>query len=323
MNGRIKRTEKINKLSIIGKIKIGEKVINQNGKSYPRSLDYFKADGEHKSKFEKAYPGKPTCIQIIFPSDDSKEVCNERYEIWKGTNIYGYGDGETFHVWSEEKNKYKQQVVADKDEFFQKTEQEINRGIKDYKIQWKCVLTLRFLLLEIKGILGAWELTTRGPASSIPNIVGVFDMVKELGGTVTRMIFDLQVKMVNSHKMGEQKKYPVLSLVPNMSAENLTKLKSFIGNSELPFIITEEVLKDLENKQIEYNENENVIDAEIVDSTMNEQEQIIKLFDSCQSFPELNKTINEIKKMQNYDNLKKSILDYQAQTVERLKNKIK
>src|SRR5690349_16983445 len=84
--GRIKRENEpvaeTYKLPVLGKIKVGQKVQNDNGKEYPQSLDYFivNEDSKYAGQFKSAYPDKPSTISIVFPSNNIADVCNERYE---------------------------------------------------------------------------------------------------------------------------------------------------------------------------------------------------------------------------------------------------
>ena len=90
------------------------------------------------------------------------------------------------------------------------------------------ILTLRFFIVEMKGIMGVWELSTKAVASSIQNIVTNFDeMVRMAGDNINIVPFNLSVKFHISNKPGSESKYPVLSLVPDVSYESGLKLKEF------------------------------------------------------------------------------------------------
>ena len=104
MNGRITNrpnTEQ-GRLSLprVGFIKIGYKKQGRDGKEYPQSVDYFIPAGKYAALFSKAYGDKPQTIQIVFPSDNPAQVCNERYEYRDDDGrLLASGDGDTFQVW--------------------------------------------------------------------------------------------------------------------------------------------------------------------------------------------------------------------------------
>lgn len=220
-NSRIKRANipaQNTRLPLIGKVRIGERRTNSAGKEYPVSLDYFIATGAYAAKFNEVYPDKPTRIQIVFISDDDFQSC---YEEWDGRDKEGrragYGDGETYWLWQYGKDEYKEttdrKLIAD--------------FTKQHAIKWKQVLTINFVIPAIKGVFGCWQLQTGGDKSSINAIRNTFDEIKEQAGTVVNIPFDLCVKKVTSNKPEAKSVYPVISLVPNISAENMEQLRAF------------------------------------------------------------------------------------------------
>lgn len=325
MNGRLKG-ERTDTFARIGFIKCGEKVINQNGKQIPRSLNYFKAEGKYAGYFNQAYPDKPTTIKIIFPSDNLTEICNERYEMWDGSQKCGWGDGENFNLWNEEKKCFEAFNVprGDLDDFLKNTENKINQKNRNYPVKWSVILTLRFMIPEIGKILGVWEFSTRGEKSSIKQIISPFDNVQRWGGTVTRTFFDLNLDWHVSKKKGNKSAYPVISLVPNMSKQNLEKQRLLLeqNNNDLPLIITENVLHKVNPNQIECAtksvkiDNDKIIDAE---TTRDSLTKIKNMWDSCNNFQDVNRVYSEIKKMDISDEDKRESEIYRNLIVEKLR----
>jgi len=238
MDGRIiKENPGTVKLPIIGKVKIGMK----NEKGFPVSLDYFMVgdDCKYKSYFDKSYPDKPNKIQIIFISDDIREICNERYELrTKSGDLFGDGDGRNFRIWNKEKKEYLEYDLAKHPDLLVRSAKaaESPKG-------WQVILTLRFIIPAIKGVLGQWQLSTKGEKSSINAIRDTFDFVHLRAGSVTRIAFDLTVQKVKSQKPNDPSLYPVINLVPNVSDENLALVQGFIeSNKSLP-MITDEIIE--------------------------------------------------------------------------------
>lgn len=223
MGGRIKRNgEEKPRLPIpaIGSLHIGEKALSASGKEYPRSLDHFKASGKYATLFHDAYGEKPDTIQIVFPSNDASLCCNEYFELRDAQGkLVADGDGEEFRVWSAKENIYKMLSTADYPNLMDMVK---NRYVGS---DWKVTLKLSFIIPRVRGVMGVWTLTTKGSASSIPQVRDAFDQMIEMQGKVAGIIFDLSVKMHSSNKPGDRSKYPVLTLCANESLPNLEMVK--------------------------------------------------------------------------------------------------
>ena len=223
MKGRIIRNEMINRLSlpIIGKIKIGIK----DDRGLPKSIDYFVSTGKYAGLFTKAYGEKPQTIQIVFSDDNAEKVCRERYEYRNDQgDLIASGDGETFEVWDGKKyqtlttEQYPNLMHSIEARYPNKLYQRTGEG-------WQIVLTLNFIIPCVRGVAGVWQFSTKGTASTIPQIRDVFDEMKERRGFVKNIIFDMNVKFAKSQKPGDNSRYPVVSIVPNESEENVNKIK--------------------------------------------------------------------------------------------------
>jgi hypothetical protein len=212
------------KMAVIGKIKIGEKKPSANGGERPSAIDYFKpfADGMYEKLFSDAYGEKPTTIPIFFVSDDMAQSCPYFFELRDGSGKrVANGDGVTFNVATKMQDNAVSDLVV--------SPQDIDKWMNDLERtsggKWKEVLVLRFIIPNIP-ILGVWEFRTGGDDSTIPNIVGTIDTVKAMAGRISGIPFDLSVKIVKSDKAGSSSKYPVVSLVCNISEESARRVKS-------------------------------------------------------------------------------------------------
>lgn len=216
-SGRITRRKNETSASTlpeIGKIKIGEKTTNAAGKEYPKALDYFRATGSFAGEFAKTYGDKPTRLSVVFVSDDLAEVCNERYESWVKGKRWGWGDGETFTVWDSAAKQYVDSVP--------KTDPRIKN------LKWDIMLTLRMVLLEMKGIMGYWTFSTKAKATTIPSIVKAFDFVRGRAGTIIGFPFNLIVEKKSGYNPDEPRNYPVVSIVPNFSQESIEMVSQYL-----------------------------------------------------------------------------------------------
>lgn len=208
--GRIIRPEQGAMLELpeIGRLHIGMK--RENG--LPMSIDWFRPTGKYAGLFTQALGEKPNTIQVVFPSDDAAAVCNERYEYRddKGA-LVARGDGRTFEIWNGK--KYAPYSVAQYPNIMDQIT--ANNPTKRGADNWDIVLTLRMIVPAVRGVVGVWQFSTKGKASSIRNIRESFDGVQMMRGTVTQTVFDLSVQFAKSNKPGSNSRYPVVSLVAN------------------------------------------------------------------------------------------------------------
>lgn len=164
----------------------------------------------------------------MFPSDNINECCYERYELRVGSKLFARGDGEEFEAWSS-----KDRAIVKR---YKKNEPDIGklllaeaRAMND-KAAWSTVLTLRFLILPIKSVMGLWSFSTKGEASSIPAIIAAYDSVLNYAKTVVGVPFDLNVEMVKSQKPDSESRFPVVKLVPNLGVAHLNMLHDLIDH---------------------------------------------------------------------------------------------
>jgi hypothetical protein len=207
----------------------------KNEKGFPVSLDHFICDSTYKRYFTDAYGDKPSTIQIAFISDDFVDSCNERFECRdKDGRLVGYGDGEETYIYNAVTKRY--ELTTDREKI-----KEVGK--------WEILITLKFVIPKIRGVFGLFSFTTKGKKSSLPQIRETFDFVLGLAGTVINIPFDLVVKKVKSQKPGEKSVFPVVSLVPNVSKENMETLGRWLQQGhdikQIGGLVTDDTIKKL------------------------------------------------------------------------------
>lgn len=219
MKGRISTgsTQQGSTLPEIGRIKVGEK----SERGFPTSLDYFRATGKFANQFTSLMGEKPNELHIAFVSNDLSEVCNEQFEAWDKGKRLGWGNGETFTVWDPKGGKdgkgvYLTELTA------------TDPKVGAIKKLFARTLTLRFVLLKMKGVLGYWTFQTKAKETTIPSIVRAFDMVMERSGSIIGFPFSLVVEKVKSYSPGEAKNYPIVKLVPNFTEETIEQVRAYV-----------------------------------------------------------------------------------------------
>jgi len=86
---KIKGLSDIRRLPRIGKIRLGEKVISEGGKTHPKEVPFFVCPAEVK----KIYGEKPTELDILFPVNDPAIIFPQRLEWWGAGGLKCLGDG--------------------------------------------------------------------------------------------------------------------------------------------------------------------------------------------------------------------------------------
>jgi len=202
----------------IGKIKIGEKT----AAGFPTSLDYFRATGTYAEKYNNEI-GKVNKLQITFPSNIAAECCNETLEFRdkKTGNLLAKGDGYNWSIWDGAIEEYVRE------------EDSLDAMIQEFG-KPSYILRIKFIILQLKGVYGIWELETKGKETSIPNILATFDNIVDRAGVhFTKVPFDLIVEKVKSNSPYKNaRKYSMIKLVPNLSLENLILLQ---GHQSMQF----------------------------------------------------------------------------------------
>mgnify|MGYP001775213672 CR=1 FL=1 len=224
MKGRISRPDReINRVVLprVGFIKVGMK----NAKGYPQSVDYFVPLGKYAGLFTQAYGDRPQTIQIVFPDDDAEKVCREEYQYRDDAGkLIAWGDGEVFNVWDGQ--KYNELSAKDYPKLMHGVARKYpNRIVRAGGDGWQVTLTLTFIIPLVRGVAGVWQFVTKGAASSIPGIRDTFDAMLSERGFVKGIIWDMNVQFAKSQKPGETSRYPVVSIVPNESEDNVAKVK--------------------------------------------------------------------------------------------------
>lgn len=239
-------------LPLLGRLKVGMKVKNDKGKEYPTSIDYFRATGKYAPVFHQVYGEKPSKVQLVFFSNDPKDVCSERYVVRdQAGKLLAEGDGQSWRVWSPKAADY---VFVPKPGDDAVTLEKIEEIYCNEKMKGKLSieLNLSFILLKLPSVLGMWQLSTRGSKSSIPAIRSTFDRVKEMAGFVTNIPFDLLVEKVKGNRPGASTVFPVISLVPNVSQENVELLAGFMESGQkIRGLLTEAKIRALVGEVVE------------------------------------------------------------------------
>jgi Recombination directionality factor-like len=208
-------------VGVVGKLKIGEKT----EKGLPTSLDYFlpAADAQYVKLFKAAYGDRPSVLTVTFLTDDPEQAVETFFEL-RGSDgkRIAKGDGATFYVATEATVGGKKMIV-DQAISPQDVKGWMNTQAARSGTEWKTVATMRVALPRVP-VIGVWEVRTQGTASSIKNLTAAVDQVHQMAGRLAGIPFDLSVKMVKSDKAGSKSRFPVLSLMANISVDAIEQV---------------------------------------------------------------------------------------------------
>jgi len=243
MNNRIVNRD-TSKISIIGRLKIGEK---DAVKGYPKSVDYFIPTGKFSDNFTEQYGKKPNKILIFFPSQD---VLIQQYVLYCDGKRFGVSDGLTVDVIRDGEHEI---TVCNSHEdailFMNNYAEKLNRKQKS-KPEWKLTVSIKFLLAELRNIMGLWQFETAGKASMVDQITNSFDNACNMFGTIIGVPFWLSVEKIKhlSAKDNNAKIFPVVTLSPAIGFGQLIELKT--GAKSVPEMIDNTINMLSPNKQV-------------------------------------------------------------------------
>lgn len=196
-------------LGLIGRVKIGDKAVTEKGKEYPVSLNHFRFDAPemYARIAREKYGDKPNELPIVFYTDDQDSL-SHFYELRDASGkLIAYGDGERYYV-------------ASKDGMVLVAGEEVKRVVgplkkqyttDKYSPEWREVLRMRFMLKDYPA-LGYWEFRSHGAGTSIPKLIGPYDLVQEHRGSVIGVDFMLRVEKHTGNTAGQTRSYPVVQL---------------------------------------------------------------------------------------------------------------
>lgn len=210
-------TDQPPRLPRLGKIRLGEKRENSNGKEYPTALDYFRFD-EGAAILAKTFGEKCRSIEpVILPSDREEDYLYSGEFAYRKSGLFCKStDGENaLRVYNKEEPEGAAYVKEHAPETAEGSMFEMPCLLEDCAIRqkgWcKSMARVRVVLPTVPGI-GVWEIVTSS-RNSIRNIQSTVEFVRSMtGGRVAGVPFRLSLVPQEVQPDGKTKTVYVLRL---------------------------------------------------------------------------------------------------------------
>jgi hypothetical protein len=193
------------RLPRLGKIHLGVKAKNAEGKEYPKAVDYFVCPPEVQAVFSE----KPKLLRIMFPVENPDEFASQFYKMYSaGRGLMCKGDG------------VKANRLCDSGTGKLAGRDSVNTEIAEVECTGReceyygkyCseVMSLQFLLPEVPG-LGVWQIDT-GSINSIRNVNSAVELIRNVAGHVAGIPLSLTLEPQDITADGRKKTVHVLNV---------------------------------------------------------------------------------------------------------------
>lgn len=258
----IKNLSEIVRLPRAGKIRLGVKKKNAQGKEYPSEVDYFILDPETPTEserkriidaFHSLYGEQPKEIKIMIPLNDRDVIFSQFYKRYgSSTLLKCKGDG-VEAVCSAEEYAQGLEVLGKTDLGLPKVACLGKECPYQKKRECSRVGTLQVLLPELPGA-GVWQITT-GSYGSIININSCLEYVKVVAGRFNMIPLLLQRRETEMMHEGKKTKHYTLHIDMGFALADIQRLAR-VDSTKIMLELPE---PDISQEDIYFQENK-VID---------------------------------------------------------------
>ncbi|MFA5706367.1 MAG: hypothetical protein WDA41_08445 [Candidatus Neomarinimicrobiota bacterium] len=247
---RIKGLSDKRRLPRLGRVRLGIKVANSKGVTYPKEVPYFVVPDEVKA----VYGDKPTELDVMLPLDDIDTVFPVSYKFYgSGKGLKCNGDGEIAYC-ADEKTK---EVIEKKCPC-------------ELLEQGKCKQSgsLSVMLQKI-NVGGVYQINTSS-FNSIVDLASGIDYVKALIGRVAMVPLKLRRVATETHHEEKKQTHYTLQLVLDANIDAINQLR---GDTIRVLEHTSRIaLPEPENSNPELDPPDEIVDDDIPPELGNEQE---------------------------------------------------
>ena len=210
-----------------GKIRLGERVVSEGGKEYPRATEHFVVPDEVR----EVYGAAPTSMEIIFPVEDQGVFASQFYRSYsQSRGLVCKGDGDRAARLIDVATKTGEPMTGELTGDIAGPGAEQVEWLDDipcpgqachYYQGGQCSesMILEFLLPGVPG-WGVWQLDTKSVNGMI-NVNSCLALLRQLLGRVSGIPLILSLEPMEVHPDGRKKTVHVLQLRPRETMANM------------------------------------------------------------------------------------------------------
>ncbi len=204
-----------------GKIRLGEKRVNQKGNEYPAKVDYFVYPEEYAEVLTELFGEKCRELTIMFPVDDRDKIAPQFYKRYgAGSGLICKGDGETATFIDKETGEILEIDCPGRD-----CEHYASKACRH-------VMNLQFIIPQLVSE-GVWQIDTSS-FNSIVNFNSSWDYILALTGGRIAMV-PLLLRVVAKEVQPEGKKVVVYVLELRLAERmSLSQVRALTAQTAAP-----------------------------------------------------------------------------------------
>ena len=241
------RFSEARELPRIGKIRLGLKVGNAKGGSYPTETEYFVCSPE----VQEVYGETPTELDVLLPSNEKADVVRSKYAMYgSGAGLKCHGNGEEAERYDEKTKDWKPRTCPC--EFLK----------SDENPKGSCTAkTSLMVMLPLVSMGGCYQITT-GSAAATKNINSSIDLIRFLtGGRIAFLPMKLRRVPTEMTHEGHKRTHYIMSLVLNATWQQTLQLRQ---NPETMVIPAQFQIAPPIDENPENDPDDLVVDASVV-----------------------------------------------------------
>lgn len=200
----------VRRLPRLGKIRLGLKVQNQKGATFPKETEHFIVPPE----VEAVYGEAPIELDVMLPSDDPEQVFVQKYAMYgSGSGLRCHGDGERAERYNEQTKQWESMSCPCP---FLKS---------DENPKGACTPQSHLMVMLPKVSMGGcFQITTRSFHATV-GINSSLDLIRALAGRIALVPLKLRRVPTVTQYNGTKKTHYILNLILDASLSQIAELR--------------------------------------------------------------------------------------------------
>ena len=218
---RIKGLSDIRRLPRLGRIRLGIKVRNPQGKEHPREVPYFVVPPE----VERIYGDRPLQLDVMFPTEDEHAIFPQSYKWYVANGLRCKGNGETAMRRFAEMAKGDRHPLSNGSEGHQPDDLVEVACPCPLLETGECRQNANLMVLLPKVSLGGVYQITTGSFHNIVRVNSCIDYVRGVVGRIALVPLLLTRQEEEIQYEGKKAKHYLLQVILNINLEEAGKLR--------------------------------------------------------------------------------------------------